>query len=130
MKTDSRTIVFVYHDYFNFNLSPKSLLNLAGILSSRERNRHMSQPQPRTGAPESAEPKGKLRDSTPRPLVVTGVMTRRPSPVHGLQSNVMRAFASPAPNVGRKIPFGVTLAAASVFSLACWILLFLAIRAI
>lgn len=132
MKTDNRTADFVYRDYFNFNLSAQSLLNLAGILSNGERNRYMSQPQPKidTRASAPAGTPAKPRDNTPKPLAVTGVMTRRPSPVHGLQSNVERAFAAPVAAGERKIPFAVTLAGVSVFSLACWTLLYFLIRAV
>lgn len=77
-----------------------------------------------TRAPAPAKP----RDDTPKPLAVTGVMTRRPSPVHGLHSDLESAFARD--DGERKIPFAITLAGVSAFSLTCWTLLFLLVRAL
>jgi hypothetical protein len=132
MKMDTRMADFVYHDYFNFNLTAKSLLNLAGILSNCERNRFMSQPLPKfdTTAPAPAGLPAKPRNSGPRPLAVTGVTTR-PSPVHGLQTDVERAFAASANAANdRRIPFAITLAGVSLFSLTCWTLLFFLVKAL
>lgn len=133
MNTNNGSADCVYHNYFNFNLSAKSLLNLAGILSNRERNLYMSQPLAKidTSAHPADAAAPKPRETGPKPLAFTGVVTRQASPVHDLQSDVERAFAARAMTADeRKIPFAVTLAGVTAFSLTCWTLLYLLARAL
>ncbi len=70
----------------------------------------------------------KARDNGPKPLSFTGVVTRKASPVHDLQSGVERAFAASVDE--RKIPFGYTLFGVTAFSLTCWTLLYMLVRAL